>query len=600
MFCFLCGCSYFETLTVAEDDRYDLNFNYVNDSTDFKWLSYLSMSKMSIDSTITVRDKHPLLFSQQVGKYRYYPIILNLVQTFALPDSDYKEVSIRIKTKTYHIQSACMKVFCYDKQYQLLCEDSVDIDHVFWKTSSLTLQSPNIHLIKVFVECYGKPVTKNQKIWMDRMEITVDGKDINQLPLNDLYTMDKEFSIDEEQIHLFRPDNFGIPVDCLNGKKIIALGESIHGSDSINKITVQVIKDLVLHADCKLVLFEGCIDNCLLWDAYITGQAVDTTINRISEEIKTIVFSDIELVDLLVWLRSYNSDKKEKVRFMGIDFHGGNNQWAPVADYLLTYYRSEYADEFLSVLGCLWHWGTLDPLKALQTFQEKACFKTLMSPTDYEMLVDVLTQFVEVDNSRKKEPYASLKMIQNRDSIMYRNVKRGIDLYLKDEERAVIISHYGHAGRSPGRVEKTSMGYFLNKTYKDAYFPVGIFVGEGYAGVKDALREDTVSFRLVPPPMNSLEKMCREMHTGSFYASTSVLPNEALFTREVGSSGVNPQFVYNYPKMQCDGFIFINSAPCCPGEFIDKNELRIDLETKTRRAQRDKKRILEKNLNGFY
>jgi erythromycin esterase-like protein len=328
--------------------------------------------------------------------------------------------------------------------------------------------------------------------------------------------------------------------------------------------------------------------------------APDTIINRIRKEVQSISFSDVEMVDLLVWLRNYNSSKKEKVRFMGMCWPGMHRYWTPVADYLLTYYRPEYADEFLTVLNHLWFWGELNPSKALQVFQEKTCFKKLIPPIDYELFRDVLIQCEEIVNSLKKEPYLKLRLLQfHQDYIMFRNVKKGIDLYLKEEEKAVLISHYGHVGRLSGLTKETSsMGYFLDKTYGDAYFPVGIFVGEGYANVQDAQRKDMFFFRLVPPPVNSLEKMCKETHTTNFYAPASVLPDEALFTRKVGFSGINPQFQYDRPKIHCDGFIFIHSTP--RGGFIDRSKIRIDLEINTMYDQRRKKMIIEKNLNGFY
>ncbi len=574
-----------DNIHVAGNDRYNLNFNYSDSTDNFSWICYGScLVKQEIDSTQEINGKFPLLLEAEnlYDKCDKKAIWFNYIQSITLPHINQKNIQFRINTKSSNFKYAFMIVTCSDGQERVLCCDSVPIDNFYWKTNTLSFQSKGIKLININLQGIGDFDKKESKMWFDRMEITVDGKDINSFPLTDIYTPNKNFVIDNKKITSLTNDSIYIP--GIKKKKLIGLGESVHGCESINKTSWEIVRTLVTNESCRLIMVEYPIDRSLIWNAYVLGETPDSTIVDIKDELDASLLSTKETSDFLIWLRQYNSKTNDKVKFFGIDEPVMLSFYAPIALYLYNYYKPDYKFEcrefFLDALDALI--GNYLNLEKTQKLVGNSCFKDILSPKNYEMLLYTLKQYENKINFTPKNIYRKvyIEPLMLRDYNMALNVKKVMDLYLNENEKAVLYAHHSHICKTNGGAlnpRRFSMGYYLEQIYGTAYFPVGLFIGGGELFVADL--DGNLFFQLSKPPVNSIEQICLRTGLDKFYAPVSALPEQLLEMRFVANIGIkNLQFIYCYPESRMDGLVFIKETT--QGTIMDRKKKQEELALK--------------------
>lgn len=575
-------CNRATRLYVAAGDKYNLSFSYC-DSSDFVWIPYLCHHSMGVDSGDNFNGKYPLTLQQVVkpvlplpGSPEVYdPMIFNYYQTIILPDTSSSKIQIRLNCKTQHIKEAYLRVICSDKEEKILCKDSILISSNYWKTSTLSVSSENAKLLNVAIY-NGIDGRVKQKIWLDRMEILVDGKDINSFPTPGVYSIDKKMRIDNALLHAILPDK-SVTIPLTDNKMIVALGESVHGSKSMVSLCYRIIKGLVENDSCKLILFELPIDECLLWNAYVLGQVADSTIKEMAENIDRVLLPVTETTNFLAWLREYNSRSAAKVRLAGVDDVKMEAWLIPLFDYIYAYYKPALKNELLPLLDSLNRIGRQINYTKIAELVEATSLKALLGEEDYEMLQHVLRQCADIAKIHNDKNLCPYRSIFSRDYTMFRNTQKAIDLYLDDGEKAAIVAHYGHINKknqSPFSPAIVSLGYYLSEHYGSSYFPVGIFAGGGAVSVFHKKTPSAV-FPLAPNPGNSIEQICMNTGIRCFYAPISALPDEPLLVRYIPNRVPEKQFAYAHLGSRIDGFIFIDSIES--GESKDRLKISSDL-----------------------
>ena len=99
--------------------------------------------------------------------------------------------------------------------------------------------------------------------------------------------------------------------------KILAIGETIHGTETMNDIAIDIIKNRIIHNNCRLILLEIPFENSFYINRYIEKDS-NFKIDSISTYFDRSLFSS-SFLSLIEWIKRHNSHSDKKVFFWGID-----------------------------------------------------------------------------------------------------------------------------------------------------------------------------------------------------------------------------------------------------------------------------------------
>lgn len=157
-----------------------------------------------------------------------------------------------------------------------------------------------------------------QKLWLDRMEILADGQDISHKFMSTLTCSDKlldDYITPLDTVDLYQN------ISISEGKKVVALGESVHGSSTIEYYKYELIKKLILENKCRLVLLESPITYTPYWNLLIQGKLPEEKLRKtiVQWQIMSGNFNGDQMTDFFLWLREFNlkASENDKVYIAG-------------------------------------------------------------------------------------------------------------------------------------------------------------------------------------------------------------------------------------------------------------------------------------------
>ena len=124
--------------------------------------------------------------------------------------------------------------------------------------------------------------------------------------------------INEHAIELDETNNAGFEslANKLNDKSIIGLGESVHGSKTINNLRINIAKALIENGNFENVAFEMSFNTGLRLNHFLhTG---DGDVKQILGQSHYFLNSN-ELLDFILWMRNYNKQSEKKLSLYGFD-----------------------------------------------------------------------------------------------------------------------------------------------------------------------------------------------------------------------------------------------------------------------------------------
>ena len=461
-------------------------------------------------------------------------------------------MSLHAKSVVY--KDLWLKMKCLDKNETTVAQDSVMLQSDGnWKETVLGVSGVDQAEL-VYIEIKGKTdfsEKNNSALWLDKMSIKLDQAEIQDL--NNPMSMRSGNSIKPSRIiSLSKENNFENlnKIDDLKNHRIIALGETVHGSESINKAACRFIQYLVEKENCKLVLFEYFFSRVMTWNRYIQG---DTRINIDSlVTAEPFLTSPDECIKLIHWLKNYNDTAREKVNLVGIDVASQLATSRGIVEYIA------YLNRECGSLDSLCFLVKINRLKEAWDYvrENDNIFKIQLEAGSYKTLIQSLKIYGELNYSPNFHNYISL-----RDSFMWVNTKFALDNFLRDEdEKAVLYTHLGHANKlnSPPLATK-SLGNNLYKDNETQYYVIGFLTGTGTitAWNDTILENDNL---LMPPPQGSLEHLCMEVGDDSFFFK---LPEfNTLVSHRFQGNGYTPgpQFDYCALNRRMDACVFIKES----------------------------------------
>lgn len=551
----------------------------------YDWIGGINTFKYEIDSTIST---YPLLL------YPSYKIKENMGVTIPFYNSNKKQATVEVRMK-YKMEN------CHEMSLQLKaigeCGKVTSVDTLQipmseeWTVFSQSIKMATSTLLGLILEARGeeKPkevnlwvdslsfsanqerVIKYSKIWIDNLDILIDGKHTDELlSLND----NANVTIKKVDIIPMEHNNFsGLP---FIHKKILAIGESIHGTETMNDMAIQIIKNRIEHEKCRLVFIELPLTASFHINRYLDGDE-RFTLDSITSYFDNILFSSPSFTSLLQWMKEYNLHSVEKVHFWGIDWNPFQLQSkVDLYNFFYTLNVSGNRKDLEKICDSLLLPDKEFPLKkAFSVFNINHDFADILNPKETEIMKYCLT----VEN----KVYDEWERMLKRDSIMFENAKFLMNVFLKKDETVTVFCHLGHTNYTGISMisDIHFFGEYMRSLYNNDYCSVGLvaehgnylsFISPGRLGIG----------QLQVSPTTSLEYLINHLDVSLCYLPLKNVPKvDVLKIRYLGNRVQNSeQFKWMFPKCMMDGVIFIkNVSTINKSEGIFKSNLDYHVRT---------------------
>lgn len=534
-------------------NRYDLNF-----ATEYKWPQAGLPCIQKIDSSTVYKGKHPLKLSRLSAGY--------LLQQFMLPDKKANHIQVSISVKMRDIRDASLLIDRISEKEVDFTTDTVNIlcSDTCWNTFSYTLPAEKMTLIgfQILITESQNRKDSNPAVWLHRIEILLDGTPIDRYPLPVVPAVVLNTNTAVAPLPLC-DDNYD-PIPELNNKKIVALGETMHGSRTLNRLAWQLIKQQIEKNNCKLVLVELPFEAMLSVNKEVQGIAGFSADSLFCETYA--LYDHTCWKEMIDWITRYNSRHPEnRVTVMGTDI--GYLEEVSVG-FMLHYiqclnrtHRSPLLNGLCEKLS-----GFAPSEQALAYLNEHPEMEQIVGNRDYLSIRQALQSSVTAT------PIPPLRT-DLRDYTMKRNASFLIKEYTSQEEKTLIYAHFSHVNYASINMSRLypSFGAQMKEEYGPQYSCIGLLAGNGtiLANTLDSL---CVPRPLLPPKSNSLEAALDHRSDSVLYGRAALFPDAFSYIRCIGNvTDPDEQFELMSPKHRMDGAIFIKTVePAIAGHDLQQ------------------------------
>lgn len=558
----------------CQQNLFNLDFRSI-DSLHFQWRTS-QVPILKIDSTQLIQGKHPLVILPEEVQNSFLsfgknnnPILLNLHQAFLIPAKYANDTAtVNLYIRPVGMDKVYLQVRGMNSHQELLRTDSACVpkDNE-WQTVRCSLPLKDVRFLTIGMagntKMKGELDFMPSKVYLDRITIHIAGQPIEQIHRDNPFLIERPdrlsgltyTNVSDE------PDKSILQKTGLRDKRIIALGETVHGSSTINDNAFRIIRNSILHDSCRLVLLEIDMGHGLEMNLYIHGKLPESSIKELMHDMDGILMDLHSLENFLTWLRDYNATATRKIDLLGMegpyDFHIN-----ALFDYLYTFYNGVDKNLFFPILAKLRPIEYKYALDLVEQGEKK--LTELMGHHEYELLVDVLKGIIrtERDAQATGDPfYVQL----NRDLYLYENARNFIDKLLKKDEKAIIYAHYDHAQKKE-RTQGTfpymqTMGSRLSEKFKDDYAVIALAVGNGEIQTRNFQYADSISTcQLEALPDCALESALTESAQDSIFIPVQTLGDSIYCIRSIGNA---PHWSKNYE--------YTNLHACTDGIIYFKN-----------------------------
>lgn len=452
----------------------------------------------------------------------------------------------------------------YNAQGKLVSVDTLHITETEdWSKFTTTISVKDISYLHLLLTMQGNRKNVTYVAGLDKIQLTVNGKSLTDYPQRNLY---QEFVPDTSEMVKLTFDDLSSyqQIPPLLTQKVVAIGEALHGSETLSDVVIQLMKSRILYNNCKLVLLEIPFERMLSVNRFVQG---DTrfTLDTIAESFG-MVLSSRKLLDFFVWVKEYNRTAKRKVFVLGLDTMA-TDLFAYQTDMTGYFYHinkdamNDSIKQFLSL-----HF--FNPRKAMREvfplIKNNADFKKNHDASELKIIehcwADWLTRV-----SGEENHYV------HRDSLMYSNIKHMISLLCDSSETVTLYSHVEHACRDKthtiSHFPARSYGALLKEDLGRDYYALGLFVRQGvvlhlpHSDKKKSYEPKNLEFvkdTLRVPGDNYLESLLSKFGHPYFYVPASVVSPAPLYVRIGPNNGQVTNILY--PRDYLDGIIYVEES----------------------------------------
>lgn len=345
--------------------------------------------------------------------------------------------------------------------------------------------------------------------------------------------------------------------NSIGSSRVVGLGETTHGTHEIFTMKHRLIKYLVEEKGFNIIAFESNKPETKLLNDYIQGGNGNP-----SELLKGLYFwtwNTKEILDLINWLRDYNSTKDEKVQFLGIDLQYNNQSTKNLKGF--SYSNPEI----------------VNLLEQIETMYENTK-RSKLNYAELDTLIDALTKQIDAELASNLEVRNFEKSIREDLKIVYQSAHmdktqstvyrdENMALYVKDyldeavENKVIVWAHNMHISTD----EFWKMGNHLRKWLKSDYYAIGFSLSRGTYTAKDYQNKIRTNHYLKENPKNSIEYQFDKVNIPLFFISTIALKKDKWFNkkrkfRDIGAALWGGEFTKIKINQAYDGLIFIKES----------------------------------------
>jgi erythromycin esterase len=293
------------------------------------------------------------------------------------------------------------------------------------------------------------------------------------------------------KIELFETkDNLTFLDSILKDNKVLALGESTHGTSDFFKMKFMIIKYCVTELGYKSIGIEADYAGTKQLNSFLTEG--NGNIDDAIYDMGIAAWMTIEMKEIIEWLKDFNSNKsaKDKIQIWGFDMQFSNATVEDLKRIVLPYAKNnEFEIHFFDTIQSWKYSNQINKAKLDGFIKNLKELSKIMNVSDRINLLR-LTQILEQTMYFKsKTDYVERLIV--RDSCMAFNVNTTLDFY---KHKSILWAHNGHIAKSKNYKNWRPMGSYLNKEYGDSYYPLGLMTEKGSIGFYNrlTLMNDTI------------------------------------------------------------------------------------------------------------
>ncbi len=528
--------------------------------------------RAELDTSITINNSYPIKF-HQLKFIDLYPINQLIERYICLPKIESDSIEIKFTCRSKNLLNSYLIINTIDSLEHLIKVDTINtLTNNKWVTFKHKINKKNVSFLDLIIRMKGNPQNNQvQNFWVDKLEIldnkeSIDNKSTFSNPIPDIK---KE---DYISLNSLNPD-FN-KLEDLKKHKIIALGESIHGSKSINQLSINIIKHQIINNNCKLVLLEIPLEMSLFINKYINGNE-NIKLETIKEILHGINLSTTGFLEFFSWLKDYNYNHKDnEILVLGTDLYLFPNL---VIKNLIKYTNTAYDINKNPILEKLvgnlkgTHRGEipltttsgLDFIKKLKNtlsylHKYKTYITSKIGKKEYLLLEYCLKYNIDMEGFLD-----FIGRVRIRDFRMYCNVEFLINNIMNTEKQfsIVIYSHEMHVNKISfvyNSWRNISMGKFLDNKYKEDYFVIGVLAAKG--NIYDIFDKNQHVKEVKEPEENTIEKMFLDKKEKLVYFDISKLKASPIKMRVISVPYSDIQFFNISPQSRVDAMLFLEDS----------------------------------------
>ncbi|GLU43600.1 hypothetical protein Musp01_12240 [Muricauda sp. NBRC 101325] len=426
-----------------------------------------------------------------------------------------------------------------------------------WKEYSIQLPyPPNAKYIFI-----GGILGKKGVAWFDDFKVTIDGVNIQDLEETERVTL-KDYdggklasaiSKSSYQVDISKIENLGIDslIEKSGDKKIVAIGESTHGTSDFYRLRELITKRLITEKGFKLVVLESTYDDIELLNEKLDERSLDTLMRK-------HLFSIYQTNEMKSFLNWYKDNRSTyNISFKGCD----DSNWVYL-EFLKSktdFKNDKELNNLLENLASHISKSSTDNLK-----KEVKIFNTIyndilaienhlkstgtLTYEIEEVLFNIKNTFINYLHIKNNEPF------QSRDEIMAERISF---LARNTNEKIIVWAHNAHISNQIISNEIGMMGRNLKKEFGENYYSIGLttldgtysYMEEKFINEDHIFTEQLKTERLKPNQSTYWEDILGQ-NGNSFFLDTSIL-YEILNTNDI----IGPTKLIGYGKeTEDDGY----------------------------------------------
>jgi erythromycin esterase-like protein len=483
-----------------------------------------------------------------------------------------KNAKISLSCKSENMKSIKLVTSLFDETEQKLRTDTLFVPIAEnWKSSSTVISLSgsrffNLELIAEGIDStyWNNSIARvdstcNQNLWISQILVEIDGVKARQYTESALLEPCK---IKSKGVVKLKNDRSFAHIPALKEKKIIALGESFHGSESFQELFYQIVKHQVLHNQCKLILLEFDMSMSLTLNSFIHGNE-NFHVDSILYDRRLSFYSYRQLKNVLMFLKDYNKSASKKVNLIGIDTKIPQKVYFPdlfISDYLKKKNKNHNYKKIDTLCYELMLRNAYDSKIGTEILklERNSVFREMIGVDELKIFSYCCNSYMKrfADKANIDLTYESnlrKEFELSREIWMFDHTRQLIDILIgQDKDSKVLL--YGHTNHLSYKAEQIpyTFGQYMKELYGDNYYNICLLVNEGSFRTSYRGR-----MRIMPlqKDNSSIESEISYFSSRCLYIPVTSLTVPHIRIRNMGNQYIENQFKTITPSIRFDAFI---------------------------------------------